>query len=102
VAESAMAGGAEWQRFALRTRPCAILVALSEDSEQRVTERKQRRVHVLMPEDLDSAIDALVGSRRRSRCIVEAVEGERRRRRQRAAIAEMDGAPERRAEDVSC
>jgi hypothetical protein len=66
------------------------------------TERKQRRVHVLTPEDLVSAIDALVGSRCRSRCIVETVEGERRRRRQRAAIAEMDGALERRAEDVSC
>lgn len=62
------------------------------ESEQTVTESKLRRVHVLMPKELVSAIDALVGSRRRSRFIVEAVDGELRRRRQRAAIAEMDGA----------
>ena len=55
-------------------------------------EIKHRRAHVVMPEDLIQAVDALVGTRRRSQFIAEAVAGELRRRRLRAAIAEMDGA----------
>lgn len=53
---------------------------------------KHRRVHVVMPEDLIEAVDALVGKRRRSQFIAETVAAELRRRRLRAAIAEMDGA----------
>lgn len=50
-----------------------------------------RRTHVLLPENLVGEIDGLVGPRARSRFIAEAVEGEVRRRRLRAALREMDG-----------
>lgn len=55
-------------------------------------EAKQRRVHVVMPEELIEAVDALVGQRRRSQFIAETVAAELRRRRLAAALAEMDGA----------
>lgn len=55
-------------------------------------EAKQRRVHVVMPEELIEAVDALVGRRRRSQFIAETVAAELRRRRLGAALAEMDGA----------
>lgn len=55
-------------------------------------EIRHRRVHVVMPDDLVEAVDALVGKRRRGQFIAETVEAELRRRRLRAALAEMDGA----------
>jgi hypothetical protein len=53
---------------------------------------KPRRTHVLLPEALLDEIDALVGSRRRSSFIAEAIAAELRRCRLKAAVAEMDGA----------
>jgi hypothetical protein len=44
-----------------------------------------------MPNDLVEAIDTLVGKRRRSQFIAEAVAAELRRRRLSAALAEMKG-----------
>lgn len=51
-----------------------------------------KRTHVLLPEDLLDDVDALVGARRRSSFIADAVMSEVRRRRLKAAVAEMDGA----------
>lgn len=56
------------------------------------SEYKARRVHVVLPHELIQTIDALVGQRRRSQFIAETVAEELRRRRLRAALAEMDGA----------
>ena len=52
---------------------------------------RHRRVQVVMPEDLVEAVDALVGKQRRGQFISETVAAEFRRRRLRAAIAEMAG-----------
>ena len=49
------------------------------------------RAHVVMPQELIEEIDALVGSRKRSRFVVEAVEDRLRRERLKAALAEMAG-----------
>lgn len=51
-----------------------------------------RRAHVVMPDDVIREVDALVGERRRSRFIAEAVEGKLARQRLKGALAEMDGA----------
>jgi hypothetical protein len=51
-----------------------------------------RRVHVVMPEELVDAVDALVGKRHRSEFITDVVSAELRRQRLREAVAEMDGA----------
>lgn len=53
--------------------------------------RASRRVHVMLPAEVVEEIDRLVGPRKRSRFIADAVAGEVRRQRQRAALAEMDG-----------
>jgi hypothetical protein len=50
-----------------------------------------RRVHVMVPTELLSALDATVGERRRSHFIVEAIETELRRQRLRRALSEMEG-----------
>jgi hypothetical protein len=55
------------------------------------SETAYRRVHVLVPTELLSDLDAVVGERRRSQFIVEAVTTELRRRRLKQAIAEMAG-----------
>lgn len=55
-------------------------------------EGRGRRVHILMPESTVEAIDAIAGKRGRSQFVTETVEAELRRRRLRAALAEMDGA----------
>jgi metal-responsive CopG/Arc/MetJ family transcriptional regulator len=52
---------------------------------------KIRRVHVVLPDELIEAIDALVGQRRRSQFIAETVAEELRRRRLHAALDEMAG-----------
>src|SRR5262245_31474975 len=50
-----------------------------------------RRVHVMVPTELLSALDATVGERRRSHFIVEAIATELRRRRLKRALTEMNG-----------
>ena len=55
-------------------------------------EGPHRRVHVVMPESTVEEIDVIAGKRGRSQFITETVEAELRRRRLRAALAEMDGA----------
>jgi len=56
------------------------------------TGNPRRRVHIIMPDDTVEAVDAIVGKRNRSQFITETIEAELRRRRLRAALAEMDGA----------
>ena len=52
---------------------------------------KLRRVHVIMPEELVDAVDALVGKRRRSKFLAITIAAELRRRRLRVALVEMEG-----------
>lgn len=68
------------------------LNATAKGEDQLIDESLHRRVHVVMPDVTVDAIDAIVGKRRRSQFITETVEAELRRRRLRAALAEMDGA----------
>ena len=56
------------------------------------TDRATRRVHVLLRGDLLDEIDALVGRRRRSQFITEAVRARLARDELRDALAAMDGA----------
>ena len=49
------------------------------------------RTHVLLPRDLVEAVDELVGERRRSRFVEEAVEEKMARERQRKAVVEAAG-----------
>jgi hypothetical protein len=49
------------------------------------------RIHVAMPKVLAEEVDALVGPRKRSQFVTEAVERELRRVRLKAAIAEVAG-----------
>ena len=51
-----------------------------------------RRAHVVMPQRLIDEVDALVGPRRRSRFVTEAVEEKLTRQHLKTALAEMDGA----------
>ena len=53
---------------------------------------RSRRIQVTMPAELSDAVDALVEPQHRSRFIAEIIAAELKRRRLRAAIAEMDGA----------
>lgn len=55
------------------------------------SEAAHRRVHIMVPVNLLSALDATVGERRRSHFIVEAIATELRRRRLKSALAEMEG-----------
>ena len=55
------------------------------------SEATYRRVHVMVPTELLSDLDATVGERRRSHFIVEAITTELRRRRLKQALAEMAG-----------
>jgi Arc/MetJ-type ribon-helix-helix transcriptional regulator len=52
---------------------------------------ERRRAHVVMPSELLREIDALVGRRKRSQFIQEAVEEKLRRQRLQASLAEMAG-----------
>ena len=55
------------------------------------SEAAYRRVHIMIPTELLSTLDATVGERRRSHFIVEAISTELRRRRLKKALAEMNG-----------
>ena len=53
--------------------------------------KTKRRAHVVLPEDLLTKIDELVGKRERSHFIAEVLEAEVRRRRLLAALEGMEG-----------
>lgn len=57
-----------------------------------VAAKTHRRAHVVMPQELVEEVDALVGQRRRSHFITEAVEEKLGRRRLKATLAQMNGA----------
>lgn len=50
-----------------------------------------RRAHVILPEELVTEIDKMVGKRARSRFIVNAAEAELRRQKQLAALRKAAG-----------